>query len=445
MMKKFIAKNVFYLPLQSIRGLNVKMYEKVVKKGENLTHDEILELQNTKLQKIIRLAYNNVPYYCNKSETIKSIARNYQNVSDLQNLPILTKREILANQRDLINPSFKGKTFERKTGGSTGLTLHFLKNAEALARNDAIMFRCYNWYGIEMGDRQVRFWGVPVDSGLRRQARIKDFLANRITISAFEISNASCLKQYHRIRKFKPAFFYGYTTAIYGFCLFMKENSISLNDLNLKAVICTAEKMYPHHRRLFHQVFNCPVVDEYGSSENGIIAFQCQKGNMHIMADHLCVEFLGEDNIPVQTGQPGRIVVTDLAETAMPLIRYEIGDIGTPSNQTCSCGIQLPIMEVLEGRKEDFIRKSNGDLIHAAYLCYTLKEDTIHEFKMYQKSLDYLEVQIVKSPDFNDSSEMKIEKNLRSALGEDIKISFEYVKMIPREQSGKLRYFISEL
>ena len=63
--------------------------------------------------------------------------------------------------------------------------------------------------------------------------------------------------------------------------------------------------MYPHHRKLFNEVFNCPVVDEYGSSENGVIAFQCNKGSMHIMADHLCVEFLDVDDKPVAPGQPG--------------------------------------------------------------------------------------------------------------------------------------------
>jgi phenylacetate-CoA ligase len=225
----------------------------------------------------------------------------------------------------------------------------------------------------------------------------------------------------------------------------MKKMGIDLNTLNLKAVMCTAEKMYPHHIELFREVFECPVVDEYGSSENGIIAFQCKSGSMHMMADHLCVEFLDENNKQVRPGELGRIVVTDLESYGMPLLRYDIGDMGRPSEKECSCGVRLPIMDIVEGRKEDFIRTKDGKMVHAAYLCYTLKEDTVHEFKMYQRDINSLLVQIVKSPSFSESTEYTLEKNLRSALGGDISIKFEYLDRIPREKSGKLRYFVSNI
>ena len=444
-MNSFIAKYLFYFPIQLLRGQNIRKYLPEIFRNQHKKLAEIEELSNSKLQTLINTAYENVPFYKSQFETLNLNPKSIRSKSDLQQLPVLSKRTILENERNLINKNYKGKVFLRKTGGSTGMTLHFQKEGDALAKNDAIMFRCYDWYNIDVGDRQVRFWGVPVTSSKRINEKLKDFIANRIRISAFDISENSCLEQYERIKKFKPAYFYGYTTAIYGFCLFIHKLGLNLNELNLKAVICTAEKMYDHHRRLFSEVFDCPVVDEYGSSENGIIAFQCREGNMHIMSDHLCVEFLNDNDNPVKPGVPGRIVVTDLSCHAMPLIRYDIGDIGTPSDSKCSCGIELPLMDIVEGRKEDFIRKKNGELVHAAYLCYTLKEDTVHEFKMYQKSIDWLHVQIVKSPTFNEASERKLESNLRSALGNEYKISFEYKDRIPREISGKLRYFVSEL
>jgi phenylacetate-CoA ligase len=192
-------------------------------------------------------------------------------------------------------------------------------------------------------------------------------------------------------------------------------------------------------------MFTCPIVDEYGSSENGILAFQCTKGNMHIMSDHVYLEFLDESNRQVKPGELGRIVVTDLDSYGMPLIRYEIGDMGRPSNEKCSCGINLPLMEIVEGRKEDFIRMKEGKFVHAAYLCYTLKDDAVHEFKMYQNDINTLQVQIVKSQSFNSNSEKMLDKKLRTALGKDMKITFVYLDRIPREASGKLRYFVSEI
>ncbi len=443
-MNKIIAKYLFYYPIYSFVGQPVWNYIKEVKKNQFKSLDEIEHLRNEKIKKIIRYAYKYVPFYKEKWSKIGIDINQIKKADDLKSLPILTKRDILKNKELLISTKKVGRLFTRKTGGSTGMTLHLKKEAKALALNDAIMYRCYSWYGIDIGDKQVRFWGVPVTEKLKLKEAIKDFVLNRIRISAFDISKESCLRQFEKIKKFNPDYFYGYTTAIYGFCLYMKELDIDLKQLKLKAVICTAEKMYPHHKRLFEEVFNCPIVDEYGCAEHGIIAFQCPYGNMHIMADHLYVEFLDENNHPVSPGSPGRIVITDLSSFAMPLIRYDIGDIGVPDNKRCECGINLPLMKIVEGRTEDFIKTIDGKYVHAAYLCYTLKDDTVHEFKMYQKAIDKFHVQIVKSPLFDSNSEKMLEKKLRTALGDKVKITFEYVDRIEREKSGKLRYFVCE-
>lgn len=444
-MNKFISKHLVYKPLQYLRKQDFSPYYKDIERNQYKSQVEINDIRNKKLKDLIKSAYLNTEYYRYIFNEIHIQPHNITAMDDLQKLPVLSKRDVLDHEKKLINTRFKERLFTRKTGGSTGMTLHFMKEAKALALNDAIMWRCYKWYDIDIGDKQVRFWGVPVTSALRWKEQLKDYILNRIRISAFDISQSSCLKQYNRIKKYKPAYFYGYTTAIYGFCIFMKKLGIDLNSLNLKAVICTAEKMYPHHRELFAEMFDCPVVDEYGSSETGILSFQCKKGNMHLMSDHLCIEFLDENNTQVKAGELGRIVVTDLSSYAMPLIRYDIGDMGKPSDKQCSCGVNLPLMEIVEGRKEDFIRTKEGKLVHAAYLCYTLKDDTVNEFKMYQEDVDKLLVQIVRSPAFTFDTEKILESKLRTALGDNIIISFEYLDRIPREISGKLRYFVSHI
>ena len=444
-MNEFIAKYFVYMPVQYFRRQYYWRYMRQFTSNQYLPVEEQNKLRDAKINALISHACENIPYY---KESLADTCGNqhaYIGADTLPLLPVLSKRDILENEARLIDPSFRGRIYTRKTGGSTGMTLHFKKEATSLAMNDAVMYRCYNWYGIDTGDKQVRFWGVPVTTRVRWKETIKDWVLNRIRISAFDISEASCMDNYHKIRKFKPAYFYGYTTAIYGFCLFMKKAGIDLNTLGLKAVICTAEKMYPHHVELFSEMFNCPVVDEYGSSETGIITFQCRHGSMHLMSDHIHVEFVGDNGQQVEPGELGRIVVTDLGAYAMPLIRYDIGDMGSPSSEPCKCGITLPTMNIVEGRKEDFISTADGKLVHAAYLCYTLKEDTVHEFKMYQKSIDKLLVQIVKSPKFTSGTQNKLEQNLRTVLGSDVHINFEYLDRIPREKSGKLRYFVSEI
>jgi len=444
-MHRLIAQYLVYYPVQYLRGQRVWNYLNKLRENQYLPLDDIFGIRDRKLMDIIHHSSHNVPYYKKRFKKSGITPGMIRGFDDLVYIPVLSKRDILENEKELIDMQSTRNAYTRKTSGSTGMTLHFRKEGQALAINDAIMYRCYSWNGIHIGDKQARFWGVPVSSYLKNKELIKDLILNRIRISAFDISEASCIDQYRRIERFRPAYFYGYTTAIYGFCLYARKSGIDLKKLGLKAVICTAEKMYPHHVELFNEVFDCPVVDEYGSSENGIIAFQCREGNMHMMADHLCIEFLDENNERVKPGEPGKIVITDLDAYEMPLIRYEIGDIGRYTEKRCSCGINLPLMEIVEGRKEDFIRTQRGKLIHAAYLCYTLKDDAVYEFKMYQQKLDRFLVQIVKSHLFNEDTQRKLENNLRSALGEGVMINFEYLERIPREVSGKLRYFVSEI
>lgn len=444
-MNKFLAKYCIYYPVQYLRGQEIWKYIKEFRQIQTESYEEILRVRDDKVKALIQHAYETVPYYRKVMDDEGISPRDIQGYDDLIHLPVLTK-DIIRDRMDSLPCKRPSKAlYERKTGGSTGMVLHFLKESDSLAKNDAIMYRCYSWYGIDIGDKQARFWGVPVEPVARLKEQIKDFILNRIRISAFDITEETCLREFERIRRYQPAYFYGYTTAIYGFGQALKKAGKDLKGINLKAVICTAEKMYAHHKMLFDEIFDCPVVDEYGSSENGIIAFQCSKGNMHIMSDHLAVEILDKDNRRVQTGELGKVVITDLSAYAMPLIRYEIGDMARGTEEACTCGINLPLMEIVEGRKEDFIRTSEGKMIHAAYLCYTLKDNAVHEFKMYQKDLNRLLVQIVKAQSFNSETEKKLDKKLRSALGNDMNIDFEYVERIPREQSGKLRYFVSEM
>ena len=225
-----------------------------------------------------------------------------------------------------------------------------------------------------------------------------------------------------------------------------RERGLDLSSLGLKAAIGTAEKMYPHYRELLEETLRCPVVDEYGSSENGVLAYQCRSGNLHVMGDHVCMEFVDDQYQHVPPGELGRILITDLAGTEMPLIRYELGDVGRACDRVCECGLGLPLMEVVEGRLEDSLRMRDGRIVHAAGLAaVTLKDDAVHEFRMIQEDLDRFRVQLVKSDAFHEGSERGLLKKLRAALGEDVAFRFEYLDRIPRERSGKLRYFVSEL
>ena len=445
-MNRWAAKHLAYLPAQRLQGLDVRRYEAELTPNQYLRADELRAIRDRKIRSLVAHAYSHVPFYRRLFDDAGIVPEAIAGIADLRRVPVLTKRTILDHEADLVASPWHGRVFQRKTSGSTGMTLHFKKEADALAMNDAVMNRCYAWYGIGVGDRQARFWGVPVDWRPRLRENLKDFVTNRIRVSAFDLSRSTCARRIPTNPEIQARLLLRLHKRHLRFCReICAELGLPLREVPLKAVMCTAEKMYPQHRTALEKAFACPVVDEYGSSENGVISFQCRLGRMHMMSDHLAIEFVDETGAPVAEGERGRIVITDLSSYAMPLIRYDIGDVGSASGAVCGCGITLPLMEIVEGRQEDFIRTEGGTLVHAAYLCYTLKDDAVREFKMYQKSRESLLVQIVKSPRFTEETQRALEARLRTALGDRIAIRFEYLESIPREVSGKLRYFVSEI
>jgi len=170
-MHPFIAKHLIYYPIQLLRGQIVRRYKHRVISCQIAPTKVIYEIRDKKICDLIKYAYNYIPYYREKFDERDINPDRIKGFNDLSCLPILSKLDILTNEHNLISHNCSQKLYTRKTSGSTGMTLHFQKEARALALNDAVMYRCYAWYGIDIGDKQVRFWGVPVDPALRRREK----------------------------------------------------------------------------------------------------------------------------------------------------------------------------------------------------------------------------------------------------------------------------------
>lgn len=164
-------------------------------------------------------------------------------------------------------------------------------------------------------------------------------------------------------------------------------------------------------------------------------------------ADNLMVEFLDDSGNPVKQGEPGRIIVTDLHSYAMPFIRYDTGDIGVWTDQRCSCGRTLPLMKCVEGRTADFILARDGRMVHGEYfthLFYGIRG--MKQFQFLQKSLDLVEIRVIKDDHWEPSQEPKIVKKIKEYMqDQELKIKLMFVEQIPAPRSGKRRFTISEL
>jgi len=446
-MNPFIVKKLIYPVHESLVGRKTMKFLGELEKSQWLSPPEIKELQFRKMKYLLKHAYTNVPYYKRKFDEIGITIDEIKSLDDVGKLPLLSREDIRCNLEELISKNWKKKLFLYNTGGSTGHPLIFYKDKQRAAYDISAKIRARRWWEIDLGDKEILLWGSPVE--LSKQDKLKTFrdrLMNVLLLSAFDLTNKSMSRYLQTLKEYRPKFIYGYATVLYRISKFAKEQHIDVKNLNLRAVISTAEVLHDHYRELIREVFNCPVVNEYGARDGGFIAHECPHQGMHITDDCILVEILNANNQPVKADENGDIVITHLEGYGMPFIRYKIGDRGSLLNKRCSCGRGLSLLKMIEGRNNDFVITEDGRFIHCLFFIYIIREiPGVVQFRIIQKSFDELQILIVKEPTFNPAAIKVIEEKIKKMMGQKVKIEIEFKEEIPLDKSGKYRWIISEI
>jgi phenylacetate-CoA ligase len=198
-------------------------------------------------------------------------------------------------------------------------------------------------------------------------------------------------------------------------------------------------------REFIEETFGQRVTDRYGCEEVGLIASECDQHNgLHLNMDHVLVEFLREDGSDAGPGENANIVVTDLINRGMPLIRYCVEDMGVPSDRACACGRGQPLVERITGRQADFLKRPDGSLVAGVSLVErTLTAISgIEQMQLVQNELNRLSIRLVKGIYFDKYQEELLRRELQSVFGEAVAIEIQYVKNLDQTQAGKYRFAI---
>ena len=444
---QLIAKVVF--PLQEwLKKHDTVRRRKQLERSQWLALADLQQLQQTNLQRFIGHIYQQVPYYRQLMQQQHLTPSDIRTVADLVKLPFLTKSVVSENFASL-KADNAGELKRFNTGGSSGQPLIFLLGNERVSHDVAAKWRATKWWNVDIGDKEIVAWGSPIELGAQDRARImRDLLFRSQLIPAFDLTEQKLLAFLQRIRDSKPKMLFGYPSVYHLLAKTAQTHGIAMDNLGINVVFVTSERLYPYQRELISKVFGAPVANGYGGRDAGFIAHECPAGGMHLSFEDIVVEIVDPASGEVlHAGQSGEIVVTHLATSEFPFVRYRTGDIATLSTKSCSCGRSLPMLESIEGRSTDFVVASDGTMMHGLALIYILRDiNGIEAFKITQQNLELTDVDIVWSNgEVPEAIKQAIISGLKQRLGDGVTININQLDEIKPEKSGKYRYVISKV
>jgi len=426
-------------------GIRLREYERL-KKAQWSDRGERVHYQQERLGLILRHAFETVPFYRSRWNDVP-IEQLLANPSRLSELPVLRKADVREHAGELVSETVShGELISAKTGGSTGVALevHFDEACQQL-RNGAEMW-ANHLAGWRPGVLVGALWGTPPVPVTFRQ-KIRNAFHDRVFyLDTMTLNEATMQAFLDTVVRRKARMLFGHAHSLYELARFAQDNGAG--STGLIGIVSTSMMLLEHQRSLIEQVFRVPVTDRYGCEEVGLIACEAQEcRHKHLNTDHVVVEILGEDDAPVPEGTEGRIVLTDLNNYGMPLVRYAVGDVGAISHEPCSCGRGLSSLVRLSGRMADYFLRKDGVRVSGISLVEkTLTAiDGLYELQLVQESVSRVTARAIAKREFQDVVATSIEKALRAALTEDVGVDVEFVERLEQTTSGKYRFAICRI
>lgn len=396
--------------------------------------------------KLLQHAYKNTNFYATRLKALGLEPDDFKGWNDLRQLPLLSKDEIRTNKMEMVARNIPpDKLIPGKTSGSSGVSLEFFIDEDSQQWKRACTVYYDQWSGWKLGEKIGAIWGNPPLRNTWRNVLRNNLLERFIYLDTLKMDEEDMSEFYYKLLKQKPTLLFGHAHSLYLFANFLRSQN--LLNIRPRGIISTCMVLHDYERKLIEKVFQCRVTNRYGCEEVSLIACECPEGNMHLNYNNLIVEFI-RNGQPVQSEDPGAIVVTDLSNFGMPFIRYLVGDIGIPSsNDSCPCGCVFPIVKAIEGRVADFVMTPDGKYISGISLTenFALQIPDVKQMQIVQERIDLLVFRIVKGEKYNEKTIDEINRLVQERFGPNMHYELEYVETIQSEDSGKYRFCISKI
>jgi phenylacetate-CoA ligase len=404
------------------------------------------QLQLAKLRTLLAHAYTNCEFYRARMDAAGLKGGAIESLKDLQRLSALTKKDIQTHPNAMVARNIpESKRQRNQTGGSTGSPLQFWVDTERYASRMASTVRHNEWAGYRTGDWCAYLWGARMDmhadTSLWNTLR-NHLLYRRLELNTSEVSQAQWERFIAEVQRVRPPVLLAYARSAVELGQEAAKRNIALR---FRSIITTAEVLTDEHRAFLERSFGGKVYNRYGCREVSVIASECEHHTgLHVNADALLVEIEPDATLP---NGYGRVLVTDLLNRSMPLIRYEIGDSSRwLENQQCPCGRGLPLLADIEGRTTEFLLMPDGRVISGPALTLIVADmSDVAQVQFVQTASDHIELRVVPGKGYGENTRQELKRRLALYLKGAAQLDVVDVESIAKEPSGKYRFVVSRI
>ena len=397
------------------------------------------ELQKERMQEFYKLIKSDSEFYHEKLV-------DFQNKIDLNNLhkyPVLTKEQVRTNVEKMVTKSSEDLII-LGTGGSTGKSLKVYSSAYDMSRRIAYLDFFKEQHGVYKGMRRVSVGGrkiVPQKQKKKIFWRYNEPL-NQLMISAYHAEGENLKYYVQKLNDFKPETLDGFPTVLHRISKYILENNIKLTFTPI-AIFPTAEALTDEMKKDIEKAFNCPVRNQYASSEGSPFITENTDGELELgpMSGYFELEKV--------EGKIYELIVTGFYTTTTPLFRYRIGDSvelyeDLPENYTQQ---DIKIKRII-GRNNDFLYSSEKGMITNVHLSTAIRSlgTDVKESQFIQNEKDRIIVNLVIDDSANKEIIIdKLTKELKVRFGNSTQFDINFVDSIALTKGGKKRFTINNL
>lgn len=421
----------------------VLRFRDALKRTERLSSDALLAYQQSLLTPLLLHAQMHAPFYAERLRAV--VVDSAVDFTRWREIPVLSRAEAqrreLAMQASALPPHL-GPVSADETSGSTGRPFRFLKNELMDISGLAMTDRMCRWWALD-GDKDLAYFVSPRrhisrPEGVETRGWRSGNPAGRYLMRE---TTGSIEEHLDWLESMRPSYLVCYASMV----IPLAQAARDRRALRLERVIARGGVVTKEAKSLCKAAFGASLIDQYGADEIGQISCECPHcGAHHVSAESVFVEILDADGEPVKPGETGRVVLTNLYNYAMPLIRYEIGDLATLAPARDDCEITLPSLTRIVGRYRNVFTLRDGRVLFPNVPMSGFRKFLpLVQIQVVQTDFDRLEVRYVAdgSGDLPDSRGLAAW--LRQGIDPCFRITVKEVPEIPASSDGKYEDFLS--